>query len=208
MFAKIPFLVPLLFPKQLWTVANTDKKIYLTFDDGPIPEITEWVLDLLDYYQIKATFFCIGDNIGKHPDIFQKIIDGKHQVGNHTEHHVNGWKSQTAKYVEEVLQCTKKIEKYTEISQHLFRPPYGKIKPSQAKALLQRNYKIVMWTVLSKDYDAKTSPEQCLQHVVKHTQSGSIILFHDSWKASGNLKYALPKAIEYLLKEGYQFELL
>ncbi|MCP1994985.1 polysaccharide deacetylase family protein [Flavobacterium sp. HSC-61S13] len=208
MFAKIPFLIPLLFPKQLWAVANTDKKIYLSFDDGPIPEITEWVLDLLDFYQIKATFFCIGDNIEKHPEIFRKIIAAQHQIGNHTQHHINGWKTETSKYIEEVLLCTKKIEKHTKASQHLFRPPYGKIKTSQAKVLLKKNYKIVMWTVLSKDYDAKTSPEQCLQNVVKHTRSGSIILFHDSWKASQNLKHALPKAIEYLLKEGYQFELL
>ncbi len=208
MLAKIPFVFPLLFPEQLWSVSDSEKKVYLTFDDGPIPEVTEWVLALLEHYQIKATFFCIGDNIGKHPDIFQKIVEGKHQIGNHTEHHVNGWKTQTTKYIEEVLQCTKKIEEQTKKRPHLFRPPYGKIKPSQAKVLRQENYKIVMWTVLSKDYDAKTSPEKCLQNVVKHSQSGSIILFHDSIKASRNLKYALPKAIDFLLKEGYQFGVL
>lgn len=208
MRSKIPFLFPLLFPKQLWSVSHTNKKVYLTFDDGPIPEVTEWVLAVLERYRIKATFFCIGDNIEKHPDIFQKIIRAKHQIGNHTHHHVNGWKTETKKYIEEVVQCTEKIEKHTGIPQHLFRPPYGKIKPSQVRFLLKKKYKIVMWTVLSKDYDVKTTPQQCLQNAVRHSQAGSIIVFHDSLKAWKNLKYALPRTIELLLEKGYEFDVL
>ncbi|WP_430614994.1 polysaccharide deacetylase family protein [Flavobacterium sp. JP2137] len=205
--AKIPFVIPLLFSKQCWKVPNGARKIYLTFDDGPIPEITEWVLQVLDYYQIKATFFCIGDNIDKHPDIFKKIVAAQHRIGNHTQHHVNGWKTDNATYLREVESCAAKIPTVLGASM-LFRPPYGKIRPSQVTALLEKNYKIVMWTVLSGDYDSKITPERCLQNVVRHSRSGSIVVFHDSLKASQNLTYALPKAIEQLLSEGYVFDVL
>jgi len=205
-WVKTNRFIKLLFPKYVWSIPNKEQKVYLTFDDGPIPEITEWVLGQLAYYDAKATFFCIGDNIDKHPAIFQKIIAQKHSIGNHTYNHLKGWKTNTATYLENMEQCQATIQKQGGITTHLFRPPYGKIKPMQAKKLLQKGYSILMWDVLSRDFDATISKEECLQYVLQNVQPGSIILFHDSIKAFPHLQYALPKTLAYLNVKGFVFE--
>jgi len=187
-----------LFSNYVWDIPNTENKIYLTFDDGPTPEITEWVLEELEKHNAKATFFCIGNNIKKHPEIFEKLISKGHSIGNHTFNHLNGWKTSTDDYLENSRLC--------ETICNLFRPPYGKIKASQAKKLKQLGYQIIMWDVLSADYDATITKEKCLENVVKNVQSGSIIVFHDSVKAFPNLEYTLPKALEILNKKGFVFE--
>ena len=201
-------LIKILFPKYVWSLANIEKKVYLTFDDGPIPEITEWVLSELKRYDFKATFFCIGDNIGKHPEIFKKIIASGHQVGNHTFNHLNGWKTPTAAYIQNIEKCGDEIARTSSKKSKLFRPPYGKIKFSQASLARKSGYKIIMWDVLSADFDQKITPEQCLKNVLSNIASGSIIVFHDSVKAFPNLEYALPKTLEHLSENGYQCEVL
>jgi len=199
--AKIPPIIKKYYPKRVWEVPNTEKKIYLTFDDGPIPEITGWVLDLLMQQKIKATFFCIGENVAKYTSLYKRILAEGHSVGNHTYNHLNGWKTGRGKYLKNIEECQKVIDS------NIFRPPYGRIKKSQFKKL-STIYKIIMWDVLSGDFDQKTSPEKCCENVVKNTVSGSIIVFHDSLKAERNLKHALPKAIEYLLAQGFVFDVL
>lgn len=201
-------IFPLLFPRYTWQKSKADKVIYLTFDDGPIPEVTEWVLDVLAQHQIKATFFCIGDNIRKHPAIFQRILKERHRVGNHTFHHLKGWKTTVEEYVANVARCQQEIEKHSGEAVTLFRPPYGKITTKQATAILSQGYEIVMWTIITKDYDARIRPQQCLQRTIKQLTPGSILVFHDSLKAEKNLKYSLPLLLTYLKKEGYSFAVL
>ena len=197
-----------IFNNLVWDIPNSDKKIYLTFDDGPIPEVTEWVLDLLKSEDIKATFFCIGDNIKKHPEVYKRILTEEHQTGNHTFNHLNGWKTETNQYIDNFKSCeTEHLKLNTEHS-FLFRPPYGKIKPSQSKAIRQLGYKIIMWDVLSYDFDSTISVEKCLENVISNTEQGSIIVFHDSLKAEKNLKYALPKAIQILKNKGFVFDVI
>jgi len=198
---KPPTIIKKYYPNLVWDIPNTEKKIYLTFDDGPIPEITEWVLDLLAQNNIKATFFCIGDNVAKHTSVYKRILAEGHAVGNHTFNHLNGWKTGRVEYLNNIEQCSKLVDS------NLFRPPYGRIKKSQLKNL-SATHEIIMWDVLSGDFDQKTSPEKCYQNVVNNTESGSIIVFHDSLKAERNLNYALPKIIEYLLAEGFVFDVL
>ena len=195
------YLIKAIYPKAVWRKSDEAKKLYLTFDDGPIPEITEWVLIVLKQYNIKATFFCVGDNIVKHPGLFQKIIDEQHSVGNHTFNHLNGWKTHSFEYMHNISKCNDLVQS------SLFRPPYGKMKKAQYR-LLQKNYSIIMWDVLSGDYDKNTSPEKCLDNVIKNYRAGSIVLFHDSIKAWERLQYALPRFIEHALHEGYSFEKL
>lgn len=192
----------------VWDIPNADHKIYLTFDDGPIPEITEWVLQALEKYNAKATFFCIGDNIRKYPEIFEKVIAGGHSIGNHTFNHLNGWKTSCDDYLENSFLFEEQAlqSKIYNQKSKIFRPPYGKIKISQAKKLRQQGYKIIMWDILSADYDCNISQEKCLENVVKNIAPGSIIVFHDSLKAFPRLKFALPKALEILNKRGYLFE--
>jgi len=207
---KTNALIKRIFSNYVWDVSNTENKIYLTFDDGPTPEITEWVLEELKKHNAKATFFCIGNNIEKHPDIFEKVINDGHSIGNHTFNHLNGWKTSTEEYIENSIQCSVisnqslncklKIE-----NRQLFRPPYGKIKKSQSKKLRQLGYKIIMWDVLSADYDTAITPEKCLQNVLKNVKSGSIIVFHDSVKAFPNLEYTLPRALKYWAAKGFVF---
>ena len=203
-----PF-IKLLFPMYVWDIPNHEKKVYLTFDDGPNPQITEWVLDQLQQYDAKATFFCIGNNIEKHPDIFQKIIDDNHAVGNHTFNHLKGWETDTNEYIENTRRCSLFMrEKEKGISDkgdtfELFRPPYGKIKTSQSRALRRLGYKIIMWDVLSRDFDKTITPEECLKNVLKNVETGSIIVFHDSIKAAQNLKYVLPKTLAFLKEKGF-----
>lgn len=188
----------LLYPKAVWNIKTDSKTLYLTFDDGPIPELTEWVLDTLKSYQIKATFFCVGNNIEKHPLIFKRILDEGHFVANHTFNHLKGFKTKTVDYMENTLKC----EMLT--GTKVFRPPYGQLKPAQYKNLLASGYKVVMWDVISYDYE-KITPETCFLNVKKNSKPGSIILFHDNIKAEKNIKFALPKTIEHFLKLNYTF---
>ncbi|WP_413513347.1 polysaccharide deacetylase family protein [Myroides odoratus] len=201
-------LLPLLFPQYTWHKNHKDKVVYLTFDDGPIPEVTAWVLHLLQQQQIKATFFCIGDNIRKHPQLFQRILAEQHQIGNHTYNHLNGWKSTLEEYVLNVDLCQQEVLKHTKQPTLLFRPPYGKIKKQQGDYLVKEGFEIIMWSIITKDYEATLSPQNCLKRTIKQIKPGSILVFHDSVKAEKNLKYTLPLLIEYLKKEGYTFSVL
>jgi peptidoglycan-N-acetylglucosamine deacetylase len=219
---KTSGLVKKIFNTLVWHVPNKEKKIYLTFDDGPTPTITEWVLNVLNKNNIKATFFCIGANIDKHPDIFKKIVLDGHAVGNHTFNHVNGWQTTLEEYIKNTALCQESIIKNklvynmkSEINSGkikkestIFRPPYGKIKRNQAKLLRQLGYKIIMWDLLSADFDQNVSVEKCLENATKKVTSGSIIVFHDSLKAYKNLEYALPKAIEILKNKGFSFDVI
>ncbi|QQX77849.1 MULTISPECIES: polysaccharide deacetylase family protein [Aequorivita] len=188
----MPRFIQRLYPERVWAFSNKKDSVYLTFDDGPIPEVTPWVLDELKKHNAKATFFCIGENAKKHPEIFQRIIAESHAIGNHTFNHLNGWKTETSEYIENTLLAEKLI------TSKLFRPPYGKITSKQAKQLQQKGFKIIMWDVLSYDFDATISEKKCLQSVLKNIKPGSIVVFHDSLKAEKNLRYVLPKVLEYL----------
>jgi peptidoglycan/xylan/chitin deacetylase (PgdA/CDA1 family) len=214
-WVKTNSVIKKVFSKFVWDIPNNEKIVYLTFDDGPTPEITEWTLTQLKKHDIKATFFCIGNNIKKHPDIFAKILQDGHTVGNHTFNHLNGWKTETTAYIENIKLSETAISEHSKINTpnnhqdlNLFRPPYGKIKPSQTKELAKLGYRIIMWDVLSADFDKKISPEQCLNNVIQNTTSGSIIIFHDSVKAFGNLEYVLPKALSFLKEKGFVFEVI
>jgi len=193
-----------MFPNYVWDMATNDKVLYLTFDDGPTPEITNWTLDILKQYNAKATFFCIGANVKKHPNIFERIIKDAHTVGNHTQNHIKGWMTKTKKYLREVQDAQNAIDYKT----NLFRPPYGQITPKQGRKLIDLGYKIIMWDVLSFDWEVDVSEEKCLENVISKSKAGSIIVFHDSIKASKNLMYALPKVLEYFSKKGYEFKAL
>jgi peptidoglycan/xylan/chitin deacetylase (PgdA/CDA1 family) len=197
-----PFILRVFNEKYLtWYKSTPEKVIYLTFDDGPIPEITPVVLGMLEERKVNASFFCIGENVKKFPGLFADISDGRHAIGNHTFHHLNGWKTPPAEYVEDVMRCN---EYFTT---GLFRPPYGKFTPSQY-FLLREHYRIILWSVLSGDYHPRISKEQCLLNVITHTKPGSIVVFHDSIKAKANLFYALPRFLDHFLDEGYRFERL
>lgn len=204
---KVPKIIKLLFFNQVWNIPNSENTIYLTFDDGPTPEITERVLEILDKYHIKATFFCIGDNVRKHPEIVQKILSKQHSVGNHTYSHLKGWKTPTKTYISNSEACEIKLNSLFKIrNSKLFRPPYGKITPWQSYKLRKLGYKIIMWDVLSKDYDASISAEKCYENVIQNVSSGSIIVFHDSNKAKENVLNSLEKTIETLKSKGFKFE--
>lgn len=211
-WVKTNYFVKKIFPNYVWDIPNNENKVFLTFDDGPIPEITEWTLEQLKKYDAKATFFCIGNNIEKHPDIFNNIITQGHAIGNHTFNHLNGWKNSTEDYIENVKLCQSQITNPkshpsdSELAQqilNLFRPPYGKIKPSQSRILRKLGYKIIMWDILSYDFDQTVTPEKCLDNVLKNVLNGSIIVFHDNVKAEQNLKYALPKTLAFLKEKGF-----
>ncbi len=191
-FAKTSTLIQRTFPGYVWKIPVKDNSVFLTFDDGPIPEITPWVLDQLDQYGAKASFFCIGDNVKKNPDIYNKINDKGHLLCNHTFNHLNGWKTDTKQYIDNVLECSKLV------NSRFFRPPYGQIRKKQATKLKANGFKIIMWDVLSWDFSPKCSPEKCLKNVVNNVEAGSIIVFHDNIKAKKNLTYALPKTLKYL----------
>ncbi|MCB9363910.1 MAG: polysaccharide deacetylase family protein [Flavobacteriales bacterium] len=198
---KTPLALKKTFPSLVWDIPNNTKTIYLTFDDGPTPEVTTWVLATLKQYNAKATFFVVGDNVKKHPQIYQQLIAEGHAIGNHTYNHLNGWKTKSSDYLQNIEKCAELVDS------NLFRPPYGRIKNTQIKKLKQ-DYNIIMWDVLSGDFDAGLSPEKCAENVISNTKSGSIIVFHDSIKAEKNLKYALPKAIEYLKSKGFVFNVI
>lgn len=198
---KSPFFLKKYYSNFVWKIPTTEKIIYLTFDDGPTPEITEWTLTTLKKFNAKATFFCIGANVVQYPEIFQQIISDGHAIGNHTHHHLNGWHTDKEAYFRNIKKCEEVVKS------NLFRPPYGRIKKSQYK-LIKEDYKVIMWDVLSGDFDPKTSPEKCLNNVINNTTEGSVVVFHDSLKAADNLKYTLPKVLEYFTEKGYRFEKL
>ncbi|HLT54016.1 MAG TPA: polysaccharide deacetylase family protein [Flavobacteriaceae bacterium] len=212
---KTPAFVKHILPDYVWNIPTKEKVLYLTFDDGPTPEITTWVLEQLKAYAAKATFFCIGNNVEKHPDIFQQVLQSGHAIGNHTHNHLKGWKVKTGTYLENVALAEKVINfqfsnskfQETEIV-NLFRPPYGKLKPKQGKALLEKGYEIIMWDVLSFDWDQTVSEENCLKNVLTKSKPGSIIVFHDSMKAAKNMQYALPKVLKHFSNAGYTFKVL
>ena len=207
-FIKTPILLKFIFRNRVWRLSTKEKVLYLTFDDGPTPEITEWTLDELKKYEAKATFFCIGKNIAEHPEIFQNILEENHAVGNHTNNHLNGRKTKTAAYLQNIEEAENYFEKNRKseiINLKLFRPPYGRLTLSQSKKIRKKGYKIIMWDVLSADFDPKISNEKCLENVIRNIENGSIIIFHDSVKASEKLKFVLPKVLEYYSAKGYKF---
>jgi len=207
--AKTPGFVKTLFPNFVWNIDTDNEELYLTFDDGPTPDITDWVLKTLKQYNAKATFFCIGNNIEKYPEIFQNIIDENHTVGNHTFNHLKGWKHKTKNYVEDVLNTEVTINSYAlDDRKKLFRPPYGKFKSKQSKHLQELGYSVILWDVLSYDWDNSVSEKTCFNNVISAAKEGSIIVFHDSVKASKNLIYTLPKVLEYYSKKGFEFKAL
>ncbi|MBP7273291.1 MAG: polysaccharide deacetylase family protein [Saprospiraceae bacterium] len=197
---KTPRVLQSLLPNYLWKMpAAAEKTLYLTFDDGPVPEVTPWVLDQLAQYDAKGTFFCVGENVKRYPEIFQRVVQEGHTVGNHTFNHLNGWDNDNLPYFLNIRQCAKLV------ASDLFRPPYGKLRLKQMQ-FLQRHYQIVMWDVLSGDFDASISKEKCLSNVVQNGKDGSIIVFHDSVKAEHKLRYVLPQALAYFSDKGYKFD--
>ncbi len=201
-FVKTPWWLKKIYGGYTWSIPVEDNKIYLSFDDGPHPLATPFVLDLLKQYGATGSFFCIGKNVLAHPAIYQRILDEGHTVGNHTQHHLNGWKTADAAYVNDVAEAQKHIDS------RLFRPPYGRISSFQArqvKTLLGADSRIVMWDVISGDFDVDIDNERCLQNVILNAGKGSIVVFHDSEKAFEKLKYTLPRVLQYFDQRGYQF---
>ena len=194
-----PKFIQSLFPNFIWRLPTEDKVLYLTFDDGPIPEVTPWVLDLLAEYNAKATFFCVGENVERHPEIIERMRLEGHTAANHTHNHLSGWGSENVPYFHNVRKCAHLVDS------DLFRPPYGRMKPRQAQFLL-RHYRIVMWDVLSADFDVNISEEQCLNNVLNNTKEGSIIVMHDSLKAQKNMRYVLPRILGHYSTLGYTFD--
>ena len=205
---KTPFWLKSLFPTYIWHKQRTEKNIYLTFDDGPIPVVTDFVLKQLAIYNAKATFFCVGDNVKKNPAVFRSAVDEGHRVGNHTFNHLDGWKTRDSDYVDNILECRESLNKHVSNQPlNLFRPPYGKIKKSQAK-ILNKEFEIVMWDVLSGDFDISLNKENCLFKTIKATNKGSIVIFHDSIKAEENLRFVLPSFLSHFTEAGYVFQSL
>lgn len=199
---QMPDIVRLLYPTVLWRKDKDKKVIYLTFDDGPTEEITHWILKTLDEFGVKATFFCIGNNAEKHPEIVDEIRQNGHSVGIHGYSHVRG----LYKKKEEYLNDIKKSESI--IKSKIFRPSHGRIYPSQVKKLNELGYKVVLWDVITRDYDTNLKEEEVLKIAKKYTRNGSIVVFHDSLKAEKNMKYAFPLAVKYWIENGYTFETL
>jgi len=187
------------FPQSVWRMPAGENKVYLTFDDGPVPEVTPAILDILRQNDIKATFFCVGDNVSKHPAIYRQILTDGHATGNHTYNHIKGLGSKTKHYLDNVEQAARYIQS------DLFRPPYGMMKQTQFLAL-RKKYRIILWDVISCDYDASLSPQQCIANVMDFVRDGSIITFHDSQKARNNVLEALPRVIQQLKQRGYSFD--
>ena len=198
---RTPNFIQTLFPNFVWRMPTERKELFLTFDDGPIPVVTPWVLDQLNAYDAKATFFCVGDNAQRHADIMSRIHAEGHMTGNHTHNHLSGWGTENIEYFHNVRKCARAVDS------ELFRPPYGRMKPGQAQFIL-RHYKIVMWDVLSADFDPNVSEEQCLANVINNAGPGSIVVMHDSLKAEENLRYALPRILEHYSNLGYSFKSL
>ena len=201
-FVKTPWLLKKFYPSCIWDIPSEEKIIYLTFDDGPHAVATPLVLDELKKYNAKATFFCIGKNIAGHPDIYKRVLNEGHRVGNHTHNHLNGWKTSDSIYFSNIGQAAKYIDS------DLFRPPYGRITKFQASCLKKApaNFKIIMWDILSADFDEKISGETCALNVIRNAKKGSIIIFHDSVKALSRLKIALPETLNFFAEKGFRFE--
>lgn len=195
-----PLLYRLLFPEAIWRVKRPHRRVvYLTFDDGPIPEQTPWVLDVLDRYGIKATFFMVGDNVRRHPELLEEVKRRGHAYGNHTMHHLQGMKVTTTRYMRDITEADNLIDSI------LFRPPHGIMRWKQAK-IIKNHYNIVMYDLVTRDYSKKCSSARVLSNVKRFVRNGSIIVFHDSLKAAENMRQVLPTAIEWLLAQGYEFE--
>ena len=203
-FIKTPWLLKKIFPSYLWSIDTKEKVLYLSFDDGPHPQATDFVLRQLKQYKALATFFCLGKNVAAYPDIYRQILAEGHSVGNHTHNHLNGWKTKDDVYVKDVAEASKYIDS------NLFRPCYGRITPFQARnlkaAMKGRQPVIVMWDVLSADFDRRLTPQQVAANVIFKAGPGSIIVFHESEKAFARLEYALPKVLEYFTGKGYSFK--
>jgi len=202
---RTPFFLPWLYPGLQWRVPTVEKEIYLTFDDGPIPGPTEFVLDQLQKAGAKATFFCIGENAKKHPAIFQSVVRHGHAIGNHTFNHLKGWNCSVPDYLANIRLCQDEFLKYG-LTSLIFRPPYGRIKRSQIREL--KGHTVIMWDVLSHDYSQTISPDHCLRGSILATRPGSIVAFHDSVKAEKNMSYTLPRFIEHFTRQGYSFKKL
>ena len=198
--ALIPRMVTWLFPNRVWQIPTAQKEIFLSFDDGPHPRITPMVLDMLASHGAKASFFCIGDRVKRFPGIYQRIVDEGHAIGNHTFHHLNGWKTNDADYLTNITEAALCIDS------RLFRPPYGRIKGSQARAIVAKGFKTIMWTVLSGDYDVKLNPAQCANRVLDNIAPGCIYLFHDAEKAEKNMLFALEKLLDACKIQGFRCE--
>lgn len=199
---KTPRWLPRLFPQEIVWNLHHSPSVYLTFDDGPHPVATPYVLDTLKLYGAKATFFCIGKNIQAHPDLYNRLIAEGHRTGNHTFNHLNGWTTTNADYLKNIIKTNRLV------AHKIFRPPYGKIKISQAQKLLARGWKIYMWDVLSADFDVRLSAADCINNVIPNIQPGSIIVFHDSQKAFPRMKDSLPAVLDYCRQQGYNMEVL
>jgi peptidoglycan-N-acetylglucosamine deacetylase len=207
MIYRAPFFLPWLYPSLIWKIPTTNKELYLTFDDGPVPGPTDFVLETLAKHSIKATFFCIGDNVRKNPEVFKRIIDQGHAIGNHTFNHLKGWSTSWGDYLMNTLECSDQFRASgLQKSSKLFRPPYGRITRPQIKAL--KPFKIVMWDVLTNDYERSKSPETVLKNSIRVTRPGSIVVFHDSLKAERNMSYTLPRYIDHFKNLGYSFHIL
>lgn len=198
---KTPAWIKKIYPKRVWEIVTQQPEIFLSFDDGPHPVQTIFVLDTLKQYNAKATFFCIGKNVKEQPEVYRRILEEGHSIGNHTHNHLNAWKVKNSTYLCNISEAGKYIDS------NLFRPPYGKINSFLVNRLLAPAYglRTIMWTVLSGDFDTKISKERCLENVLLHTSQGSIVVFHDSEKASERMQYALPKMLEFFTKKGYVF---
>jgi len=199
---RTPTLLQLIFSGITWRLNDSSKVVYLTFDDGPMPGPTDFVLEQLAFHHAKATFFCIGDNIRKHPSTFEKILKENHQTGNHTYHHLNGWNTSDKEYVNDITRCQDLLPAAS--GKNLFRPPFGKINPFHFSAL--SNMHIIMWDLLSYDFDTKSDPAKSLEKLKRLTRNGSIIVFHDSLKAEKNLRIILPAYLQFLTDSGYQMK--
>ena len=204
-FVRPPFLIQKIFSSLEWRLKSGESTIFLTFDDGPIPEVTPEVLNILKKYEIKATFFCVGDNIRKYPKIFERIIQEGHSVGNHTFNHIAGWNTDLISYKKNVNECENEFSLHG-VHTKLFRPPYGKITQSQIKHLRTQGYKIMMWDVLSYDFHPHVDGEKCLKNTLEYTRHGSIVVFHDNLKSKENVLYALPLYIENCIEKGFAFK--
>jgi len=198
--ARIPFWIKWMYPSFIWQMPSNENALYLTFDDGPHPTITPLVLNLLAQYNAKATFFCIGDRVKRYPEIMERIVAEGHSIGNHTQHHLNGWNNSNSAYIEDVHQASSLI------ASTLFRPPYGRIKRKQAKILEHEGYKIIMWTILSADYDHSLNKEECASRVTSHIDNGNIYLFHDSDKGEERMLHALPILLKLATDKGFLFK--
>ena len=196
---KTPKAIRVFYPSFVWNIKDKYPSVYLTFDDGPVPGVTDWVLDTLKDFNIPATFFCVGDNIDKHPVLFSRILEEGHGIGNHTNNHLDGWSSKSDLYIQNIDKCEYKLPE-----QSLFRPPHGRIN-LKSKKHIQSRYKVIMWDILAGDYRKNIKPKMAVQNCIQKLEYGSIVLFHDSKKAEKNMKAMLPLFLEQTMKLGFQF---